>query len=341
VAIDGSKFKAMNNRDKNFTEAKMKRRKEGIEGAISHYLAELDEADRSEPDIAQAQVPAIEARIEKLREELAKLDVYEQALETSPEKQLSLTDPDARAMKTRGSAVVGYNVQTAVETTHHLIVAHEVVNNPIDRALLAPMAEKACTAMDTRALDVLSDRGYYKGTQIVECESSGIRTYVPKPLTSSAKKKGLFGKEDFVYEREHDRYRCPAGEPLPLRGCSVENGRRMFLYYAAASACQRCTLKTQCTSSPAPRRVRRWEKENVLDEMAARLARAPEKMQLRRQTAEHPFGTIKVWMGYTHFLTRTLPNVRTEMSLQVLAYNIKRVINLIGVASLIQGLQPA
>jgi transposase len=341
VAVDGSKFKAVNNRDKNFTAAKMERRKEGLEGAVNHYLAELDKADKAEPEVAQAKVPAIEARLEKLREEVGKLKVYEQQLEASREKQLSLTDPDSRAMNTRGSAVVGYNVQTATETTNHLIVTHEVVTNPIDNALLSPMSHKARAAMGTKAIEVLSDRGYYTGTQIVECERAGIRTYVPKPLTSTARANGYFGKDAFRYEPEHDRYRCPAGELLPRRHASVEKGLRIFVYYAGTSACEQCSLKAQCSRSPQPRRIRRWEREDVLEKMQARLARAPETLQLRRQTAEHPFGTIKGWMGYTHFLTRTLPNVRTEMSLQVLAYNIKRVINLIGVASLLKGLQPA
>jgi len=217
VAIDGSKFKAVNNRDKNFTDAKMKRRQEGIDKAITHYLTELDEADRVEPEIALLNVSAIKDRLEKLHEERAKLKVYAQALEASSDKQISLTDPDSRAMKTRGTAVVGYNVQTVVDTKHHLIVAHDVVNACTDVTLLSAMAHKGASAMGTTELEVLSDRGYYKGPQIVECEESGMRTYVPKPLTSGSKKKGLFTKQDFVYEPEHDRYRCPAGEHLTRR----------------------------------------------------------------------------------------------------------------------------
>ena len=223
VAIDGSKFKAVNNRDKNFTEAKMKRRQEGIEKAIAHYLAELDEADLAEPEVGLVNVAAIKERLEKLHEEKAKLKVYEGALQASADKQLSLTDPDSRAMKTRGSAVVGYNVQTVVDTTNHLIVAHDVVNECIDVTLLSPMAHQGAAAMGTTELEVLSDRGYYKGPQIVQCEESGITTYVPKPRTSPTKKKGLFTKDDFIYEPEHDRYRCPAGEELTRRHSSVEN----------------------------------------------------------------------------------------------------------------------
>ena len=307
VAIDGSKFKAVNNRDRNFTEAKMKRRQEGMGKAIAHYLAELDEADRCEPEVREVKVTAIKERLEKLDEEMAKLKVYEKELAASPDKQLSLTDPDSRAMKTRGSAVVGYNVQTVVDTTNHLIVAHDVVNECIDRSLLSPMAHMGLSTMGTSELEVLSDRGYYKGPQIVDCEESGIRTYLPKPQTSQNKKKGLFTKEDFVYEPEHDRYRCPAGEELPRRHSSVENEMTIFVYYASTSSCEGCALRSKCTTSPQTRRVRRWEREDVLDAMQARLDRAPEKMQLRRQTVEHPFGTIKAWMGYTHFLTKTLP----------------------------------
>ena len=343
VAIDGSKFKAVNNRDKNFTDAKMKRRQEGIEKAIAHYLNELDEADRTEPEVARVNVVAIQDRLDKLNEEKVKLTAYAQALEASPDKQLSLTDPDSRAMKTRGSAVVGYNVQTVVDTTNHLIVAHEVVNDCVDRTLLSPMAHMGVDAMGTSQLEVLSDRGYYKGPEIVACEEAGIRTYVPKPQTSSGRKRGRFTKQDFVYDAEHDRYRCPAGAHLTRRYETVESGLTQHVYFAASSACGGCAIRAQCTSTSAPevRRLKRWEQEAVLDVMQARLDRAPEKMQLRRQTVEHPFGTIKAWMGYTHFLTKTLPKVRTEMSLQVLAYNMKRVMNLIGVGALLEGLGAA
>lgn len=260
VVIDGSKFKAVNNRDRNFTTAKMKRRKEGIEKAINFYLAELDAADKAEPESARAKVPAIEARIKNLREEAGKLHVVEKALERSPDKQISLTDPDSRAMNTRGTAVVGYNVQTAVETTHHLIVTHEVTNEPVDRALLSPMAHKASAAMGAGDLEVLSDRGYYSGVQITQCEDSGIRTYVPKPLTSASNKLGLYSKEGFIYEREHDRYRCPAGALLVNRGSSQQNGLRIFDYYAAATTCRDCSMRAQCTRSPQARRIHRWER---------------------------------------------------------------------------------
>jgi transposase len=338
VAIDGSKFKAVNNRDNNFTEAKMKRRLEGVEKSIARYLAELDQADQAEPAVSEVKTVGLQAKLETLKEEMARLRALEKELHEAPDKQLSLTDPDSRSMKTRGTGIVGYNVQTAVDTQSHLIVAHEVTNVGSDRSQLAAMAEQARDATQIEGLEVVSDRGYYTGTQIVACEEAGIATYVPKPLTSGSKKKGLYTKQDFVYEPEHDQYRCPAGEHLTRRFDTVEGGLMMHVYFASVFTCRGCTKKAQCTQGPQ-RRVRRWEREEVLDTMQARLDEAPEKMRLRRQTVEHPFGTLKAWMGATHFLTKTLPRVSTEMSLHVLAYNMRRVMNLLGVGALIEAMR--
>ena len=336
VAIDGSKFKAVNHRDKNFTEAKMKARQKRVEKSIARYLAELDEADRAQPSVPEAKVTGLQDKLTKLKEEMVRLEALEERRLNAPDKQLSLSDPDARSMKTRGTGIVGYNVQAAVEAEHHLIVAHEVTNVGSDRAQLGAMAERARAAMDTEELTAVADRGYFSGTQIVDCEEAGITTYVPKPLTSSGRKTGRFTKQDFVYEPEHDQYRCPAGEALTWRFLSVEHGLNLNVYWA--TACKDCSIKAQCTTGPE-RRVKRWEREEVLDAMQARLDAAPEKMQLRRQTVEHPFGTLKAWMGATHFLTKTLPRVSTEMSLHVLAYNMKRVMNILGVDTLIEGMR--
>ena len=335
VAIDGSKFKAVNHRDKNFTEAKMKARQKRVERHIARYLAELDEADRAQPSVPEAKVAGLQDKLTKLKEEMARLKALEKRMLDEPDKQLSLSDPDSRSMKTRGTGIVGYNVQAAVEPEHHLIVAHEVTNVGSDRAQLAAMAERARDAMDTEERSAVADRGYFSGTQIVDCEEAGITAYVPKPLTSSGRKTGRFSKQDFVYEPEHDQYRCPAGEALTWRFVSVEHGLNLNVYWA--TACKDCSIKAQCTTGPE-RRIKRWEREAVLDAMQARLDAAPEKMQLRRQTVEHPFGTLKAWMGATHFLTKTLPRVSTEMSLHVLAYNMKRVMNLLGVGTLIEAM---
>ncbi len=339
VAIDGSKFKAVNHRDKNFTEAKMKARQKRVEKSIARYLAQLDEADRAQPSVPEAKVTGLQDKLTKLKEEMARLGELEQRRLNAPDKQISLSDPDSRSMKTRGTGIVGYNVQAAVEPEHHLIVAHEVTNVGSDRAQLATMAEQAREAMDTKELSAVADRGYFSGTQIVDCEEAGITTYVPKPLTSSGKKKGRFTKQDFVYEPEHDQYRCPAGEHLTQRFVSVEHGMTLHVYFASVFTCRGCAMKAKCTHGTHQRRIRRWEHEDVVDTMLARLEEDPGKMQLRRQTVEHPFGTLKAWMGATHFLTKTLPRVSTEMSLHVLAYNMKRVMNILGVGSLIEGMR--
>jgi len=336
VAIDGSKFKAVNNRDKNFTPEKMKRRLQELETGIARYLAQLDSADAEEPTIAEAKSEGLQEKIATLKEQMQQLKALQRQMLATPERQLSLTDPDARSMKTRGTGIVGYNVQTAVDAEHHLIVAHEVIDTGSDRSELAHMAERAREAIGSETLTAVADRGYYKGEEILACEEAGIAVVLPKPQTSGNQAKGLFGKRDFRYLPEENAYRCPAGERLPWRMTTQENGQTLHRYWS--SACPGCRLKARCTSGKE-RRVTRWEHEAVLDRVQARLDRAPETMRLRRQTVEHPFGTIKSWMGYTHFLTKTLPRVRTEMSLHVLAYNLKRVMNILGTAALLQAMR--
>lgn len=335
VAIDGSKFKAVNNRDKNFTPAKLKRRLERIEASIDRYLSQLDTTDRQEPAVAEAQTDRLQEKIAALKEEQKYLKALEPQVHEAPEKQISLTDPDARPMKTRGNGIVGYNVQTAVDTRHHLIVAHEVTNTGSDRNALFSMATKARNAMNTGELLAVADRGYYKGEEILACEQSGITTVLPKPKTSNNQAKGLFGRGDFRFLPEDNEYVCPAGERLIWRMTSQENGRTLHRYWS--SSCKTCSMKSQCTTS-TERRIARWEHEAVLEAVQLRLDQKPEMMRLRRQTAEHPFGTLKAWMGYTHFLTKKLPNVRTEMSLHVLAYNLKRTMKLLGATALLEAL---
>ena len=335
VAIDGSKFKAVNNRDRNFTSAKLKRRMEEIEASISRYLAALDAADRQTPSASAPDTGSLEDKIAKLKAQMKELQKIETQLNDSPDKQVSLTDPDARSMMTRGSGIVGYNVQTAVDTKHHLIVAHEVTNVGSDRDQLSPMAKQAREAMGTETLSVVADRGYFKGEEILACHDANITAYVPKPMTSSAKADGRFNKDIFVYDSTKNEYTCPAGEALIWRFSSVEKGMKMHCYWS--SKCQSCTLKTQCTPS-TNRRVRRWEHEAVLEEVQLRLNQAPEMMRVRKRTVEHPFGTLKQWMGATHFLTRKLNGVSAEMSLNVLAYNLKRVMKIIGTEGLLKAM---
>ena len=230
-------------------------------------------------------------------------------------------------MKTRGTGVVGYNVQVAVGAKHHLIVAHEVTNNGIDRDQLTPMAKLARKEMGVEKLTAVADRGYYKSEEILACHQAGITVFVPKTVTSGATAHGRFSKDDFIYDAEANEYRCPAGERLIWRYVTIERELKLHRYWS--SNCQQCSLKDKCTPS-VQRRVTRWEHEGVLDEMQIRLDHSPDMMRIRRQTVEHPFGTIKAWMGATHFLTRTIERVSTEMSLHVFAYNMKRVIKLLG-----------
>jgi transposase len=338
AAIDGSKFKAVNARDKNFTKAKLKKRIDQVEASIERYMAALETADRQEGELAQAKSVRLQVKIAALREQMAAVKALEPVVHAAPGQQISLTDPDARSMATsgRGSGVVGYNVQAAVDARHHLIVAHEVTNTGHDRDQLSGMAGQAKAAMGLQALDVLADRGYFDGEEVLACEAIGVTPYVPKPLTSGSKAKGRFGKQDFVYLADDDVYRCPAGQTLTRRFTSVEDGMNLYVYWTAK--CAGCPLKNRCTSGKE-RRIKRWEHEAVIDAMQERLDRRPDAMRIRRATVEHPFGTLKAWMGATHFKTRTLDKVRTEMSLHVLAYNLKRVVAMLGPQSLVEAIR--
>jgi transposase len=336
VTIDGSKFKAVNNRDRNFTQAKVKRQIEEIEASISQYLAELDTADRQEPAIAQLRKARLQAKISALKKEMQSLQEIAVQLHDTPDGQISLTDPDARSMKTRGTGMVGYNVQTAVDARHHLIVAHEVTNIGSDREQLSAMADQANQVIGCDELTVIADRGYFKAEEILACDQADITPIVAKSDTSNAKAEGKFNKDDFIYDVQNDEYRCPAGQRLIRRTTTTERDLVMHRYWT--SNCKECPIKQQCTSGKE-RRVTRWEDEAVLDAMQRRLDYFPEAMRIRRQTVEHPFGTIKLWMGSAHFLTRTLKHVKTEMSLHVLAYNLKRVLKIIGHTALMQAMR--
>jgi transposase len=336
VAIDGSKFKAVNNRDRNFTQAKMKRRLQQIDESIERYLGQLASADRQEA--AEDKMQRLEDKIAGLKKEMARLKRLEVQMLQTPDQQISMTDPDARSMATsgRGTGMVGYNVQTAVDAKHHLIVAHEVTNMGHDRTQLANMAKQAKDALETDVLCVVADRGYFKGEEILACDEAGITTYLPKPQTSGSLSRGLFSKRDFIFIPEDDEYRCPADERLIYRCSTVEKGQTIRRYWS--SVCPSCPIKSKCTTGKY-RRVSRWEHEAVVEAVQARLDREPERMRARRETVEHPFGTIKSWMGSTHFLTKTLGRVSTEMSLHVLAYNMKRMMNILGTKPLIEAIR--
>jgi hypothetical protein len=339
VAIDGSKFKAVNNRDKNFTVAKVERRRAQLEKSVARYLAQLDTADLQDPsETVTLKKTHLKEKLEKLKSEMQKLEAIEKQVLASPGKQISLTDPDSRSMATsgRGSGVVGYNVQTAVDTENHLIVAHEVTNVGNDTAHLANIAGQAKEVLQAGKLEAIADRGYFDGDQILACEEAGIAMTLPKPMRSGSKSEGRFGRQDFVYLTGEDVYRCPAKQKLTYRFTTEDKGRKQRHY--STNACGECPLKTKCTKAKQ-RIIERWEHEPVLEAAQKRLDENPQAMRTRRETVEHPFGTIKMRMGATHFLTKTLPKVATEMALCVLTYNLTRVMNIVGVEKLMEAIK--
>ena len=335
VAIDGSKFKAVNRRDRNFTKKQLKHLIEKLDEDIDRYLDEMDQADAEEPQEKSLSAEELQEKIEEMKRRRAEAQKMQKQLDESGESQISLTDPDSRMMPVSGGrrTDVGYNVQMSVDSKHKLIVDHEVTNAVTDRDLLSDMAKRAKDLLSVEELDVLADMGYYHGKEVKACIQAGITPYIPKPRTSANRKRGLFSKEDFRYDPQHDCYCCPAGEKLTFRFQTTEKGRDIKYY--ASSACSRCPSKAQCTRNKGGRRITCWVDEDLLDEMERRVRGDPEKMRLRKRLAEHPFGTIKHHWDQGHFLTRKLPNVRAEI---VTAYNIMRAIKVLGVQRMIEAL---
>lgn len=339
VAIDGSKFKAVNNRRRNFNEARLSQAIKAMEQKIDGYLQSLDEADADDPDPDEPGPTAAElgAKIAELKERKAKYQALKEGMKESGAKQVSLTDADARSMVMHHhSTEVGYNVQTVVDDQHHLIVEHEVTNDPTDHAHLAEMALRAKETLGVEQLEVVADMGYYDGAEVKQCAAAGITTYIPKPITSVNQKRGLFIKQDFVYDEGKDCYRCPQGEELTYRYESFELNRQIRYY--ATSKCLACPIKAKCTTNQRGRRISRWVDEKLLEDMARRVRARPDLMRRRQQLSEPPFGTIKRAMNQGYFLMRGLNKVGAEMSLTVLSYNLKRAINILGVTKLIEAL---
>lgn len=338
VAVDGSKFKAVNSDDRSFTPAKMERRLKKLDESIDKYLAEIKRIDNENTKEAENTKIKLKDRLAKVREEAQRLKLIEKKMLESPDQQIALTDPDARIMQSggRSTVVTGYNVQSVVDTENHLIVTHEVTNRGSDRSQLFKMSRQAKKVLGLDTMDVVADKGYYKGTEILACANAGIATYLAKPQTSISQSKGKFGKRDFKYIEVDDEYQCPAGQRLTYRSQVFENGLALDRYWT--SACEGCTLKAQCTTAPS-RRISRWEHEHVLEELDKRMANEPERMITRRSTVEHPFGTIKTWMGHTHFQMKGISRVATEMSLHVLSYNMKRVVAMLGTVELVAAIR--
>lgn len=336
VAVDGSKFKAVNSGQKNFTRKKLERRLKEIDHKVESYLDEMERADQAEKD-QPMEGEDLKHKIEKLKERKGRYEELLKALRASGASQISLTDPDSRSMAPSPKGEVSYNVQTAVDSKYHLIVAQEVTNEGLDNHQLLAMAQSAQQILEHKELKVVADMGYYNHEELKQCEEAGITAYVSRPIVSKNTSRGLWGKEKFVYEAEGDWYRCPAGEHLTFRFESKEPKQKKFRYYWT-TACMGCPLKAQCTTNKKFRRIKRWEHEAVLERLAHRVKANPEIIKQRKAIVEHPFGTIKFWNDQRHFLMIRLEKVRAEFSLSTLAYNIKRAINVLGVKGLVAAL---
>jgi transposase len=337
VAIDGSKFGAVNSPKRNFTEKKLRRMIGEIDDKIDRYLKELDRQDKQEAGQQSLSREQLKEKIERYKERRAQYEQLKRELKQSGESQISLTDPESRSMRVGHGVEVSYNVQIVVDHKHKLVLEHEVVNEVTDQGQLSTMAKKAKETLGVETLEVVADRGYYNGEEVKACEQSGITAYVPKPNNSSNLKRGLFTKEDFIYEPVKDCYRCRAGKELSYRFNSVEQGRAVRCY--EIFGCNRCQLKSKCSiNKRGRRRITRWVDEAILEAMARRVAEHPEKVELRKCLAEHPFGTIKRAMNQGYFLMRGLTKVSAETSLTILTYNLKRVINILGVRTMMEAL---
>ena len=333
VAVDGSKFKAVNSKERNFTRKKLSQLMARERAKISEYLeavAEADEAESEEPALSAEQ---LQEKIAGLERYLAEHEALERKLEASGESQVSLTDPDAKLMKTARGSEVSYNVQTVVDSKHKLIVAYEVTNERNDLGQLAVMAQQAKAALQVEELTVLADGGYYEGNALKECEQAGVTTYLPPPQSREAKRRGIFEQKQFRYDQQRDLYVCPQGEELRFRSKKNERGKEFKVY--KTKACAGCPLRAQCTTSKYGRKLVRWVDQEVIERLQARNRGRPELLKLRKTLAEHPFGTIKWGMDQGFFLLKGRRKVTTEFGLTVLSYNLKRVINILGVEQMI------
>lgn len=343
VAVDGSKFKAVNNSERNYTKKKLAQLIERESLRVAEYLKAIEAADQE--DAAAAPEPQLSGeqlreKLSKLKERLTKHEQLEQTLKESGQSQISLTDADARLMKTSKGSDVCYNVQTVVDSKHKLIAAYEVTNEGNDLGQLAQMAQQAREALGVATLTVLADGGYFDGDTIKECEEAGITAYLPLPQSGAANQRGLFSARKFTYDEAQDLYVCPQGEALTFRSQEKGSNQKLYRLYRT-DACGACPLRVQCTTSKRGRKLRRWIHEDVLERLRERIRDQPELLKERKKLAEHPFGTIKRTMDQGYFLMKGTKKVTTETSLTVLAYNLKRVINIMGVEKMIMSMQPA
>jgi transposase len=339
VGIDGSKFSAVNHDSRTYTKKKLQRLIKEINEKIETYFSQLDSADTRDSTVRMRETHSLQEHIAHLQEHKAELEKLQKTLTDSGETQISLTDPDSRLMTTgKHGNDVCYNVQIAVDAKHKLIVAHDVTNEANDLHQLEPMARAAKEMLEVERLDVTADKGYYNETQIAQCEQQDISCYIPEQEKSQNKALGLHTDRDFRYDATHDSYLCPAQEQLTYSFEMIKGNKQIRVY--ESTACKRCVLRSQCTRSRNNgRRIYRWVHEEVIEIMRERMMRDSRKARMRKELVEHPFAIIKHWMNHGYFLMRGMNKVATEVSLSVLVYNMKRVLNILGVSTLIAALR--
>lgn len=338
VAVDGSKFKAVNSRERNFTKKKLQQLMVRERAKVSEYLEALAAADEAEGEETKLSAVELKAKIAGIEKYLAAHEKLAQEMETSGASQVSLSDPEARLLKTAHGSEVGYNVQAVVDSKHKLIVTYEVTNEGNDLGQLARMSQQAKAALQVEELTVVADGGYCEGNALKECEEAGITTYVSVPQSKEAERRGIFSADKFHYDSERDLYVCPQGEELPPRYQTFDQQRHKLMKVYMTAACAACPLRAQCTTSQHGRRLKRWVHQEVLERLQQRNRERPDLLKLRKTLAEHPFGTIKGAMNQGYFLLRGIKKVTTEAGLTVLSYNLKRVLKIMGVAEVISSL---
>lgn len=340
VSVDGSKFKGVNSRERNFTKKKLQQIIARERAKVDEYLEALAAADEAEGEVeTKLSAAELKEKIAGIERYLAEHEKLEQELAASGASQVSLTDPEARLLKTAHGSEVGYNVQAVVDSKHKLIVTYEVTNEGNDLGQLARMAQQAKEALQVDELTVLADGGYCEGNALQECEKAGLTTYVSVPQSKEAERRGIFSADKFYYDPERDLYICPQGEELGYRYTTIDKARNKELKVYKTAACGACPLRAQCTTSNHGRRLKRWVHQEVIERLQQRNRARPDLLKLRKTLAEHPFGTIKRTMNQGYFLLKGIKKVSTEAGLTVLSYNLKRVLNIMGVVEMISSLE--
>jgi len=331
VSIDGSKFKAVNSKKRNFNEALLKKKLKDIEEKIETYIKELENNDTSEANVSSQDAKGLKEKIEALKSRKEEYKETLRKLKESGESQISLTDPDSRKMLNNQAMEICYNVQVTVDEKNKLILDYEVTNENDDSSHLSEMSERAIQILEVDKLEVLADANYYEAEEIKKCVDNGITPYIPERNNEVRKDKDpSFYRSKFGYDKENDVYICPAGNELRFFGTYSARMERRY----RSKKCGSCQLRSKCTSSKRGRILTRWEHEDILDDMRRRIKENKDKVKKRKELAEHPFGTIKRAFNQGYMLMKRLSKVGTEASLTMLVYDITRVINIVGVKKL-------